>query len=119
MYSKTGHWVFVIIIDLFLHIILFLKGRRCHSVSKVKELKLITLNAIIMFTLFLHCNKHMSENTQKWHNQEALPSRGTKRRRDEDQTMKKQTSHIKPPITKTSLFKYTENFTTKKMKIFW
>ena len=34
---------------------------------------------------------------RKYHNPEAQPCRGTKRRRDEEQIMKKQTPHIKPP----------------------
>ena len=52
-----------------------------------------------------HEKYKLNEDTQKMHNQEAQPSRGTKRRDGEH-------------ITKTRLFKYTENFTTKKMKIF-
>ena len=42
---------------------------------------------------------------RKCHNNEAQPSRGTQRRIVEEQ-----------PITKTRLFKYIENFTTKNWK---
>ena len=56
------------------------------------------------YILLVHSNwsnsvfnsKNISED--KCHNHEAQHSRGTKRIRDEEQTMKKQTSSMKPPM---------------------
>ena len=52
---------------------------------------------------------------RKGHNHEAHPSRGSERRWNEQLTINKITNNEKI-ITKTSLFKYTVNFTTKKWK---
>ena len=57
--------------------------------------------------------KKKKKKKKKKKNNEAQLSRGTERRRDEEQTMPKQTPHT---ITKTRLFKYIENFTPQNIK---
>ena len=71
------------------------------------------IQMVLLFTVFSTTKIHV-KISRKCYNHEAQPSLGTKRT-DEEQIMAKQTPHMKN-ITKTRLFKYIENFTTKNWK---
>ena len=63
--------------------------------------------------------KNTCENTQDMYNHEAQPSRGTKRKRDQEQKMTKQTPHMKQPTQKQKITATEEPLGMMGMKTTW